>query len=172
MVKKLISVDPKKLPWEQETPLHNRWHPDIPPVAEVQEGEVFRVECVDWTGGQIHNSDSSDDIKNVDLSQVHYLSGPIAIPTAQPGDLLKVELLNLGCLDGDEWGFTGTFAKENGGGFLTDHYPCASKAIWDLDGIYCSSRHIPGVKFAGLIHPGLIGTLLTCISLFVCWKNT
>jgi formamidase len=31
--------------------------------------------------------------------------------------------LNLGPLDGDEWGFTGTFAKENGGGFLTDHYP-------------------------------------------------
>ena len=28
-----------------------------------------------------------------------------------PGDLLKVELLNLGSLDGDEWGFTGTFAQ-------------------------------------------------------------
>lgn len=52
----------------------------------------------------------------------------------------------------------GTFAKENGGGFLTDHYPRASKAIWDIEGIYCSSRHIPGVRFAGLIHPGLIGT--------------
>jgi len=27
-----------------------------------------------------------------------------------------------------------------------------------MEGIYCTSRHIPGVKFAGLIHPGLIGT--------------
>lgn len=53
MVKTLISVDPNKLPWEQETPLHNRWHPDIPPVASVVEGEIFRVECVDWTGGQV-----------------------------------------------------------------------------------------------------------------------
>ena len=42
--------------------------------------------------------------------------------------------------------------------FLTDHYPSASKAIWDIEGIYCQSRHIPGVRFAGLIHPGLIGT--------------
>jgi len=191
MVKKLISVDTKKLPWEQETPVHNRWHPDIPAVATATEGEVFRVECIDWTGGQIKNDDSSDDVKNVDLSQVHYLSGPIDIPTAQPGDLLKVEILNLGPLEGDEWGFTGSFgmytltrhvdhhymhlltqcmddvfwfaciqttAKENGGGFLTDHYPCASKAIWDIEGIYTSSRHIPGVRFAGLIHPGLIGT--------------
>lgn len=33
----------------------------------------------------------------------HYLSGPIDIPTAQPGDLLKVEFLALGPLDGDEW---------------------------------------------------------------------
>jgi hypothetical protein len=112
MVHTLISVDPKKLPWEQETPLHNRWHPDIPPVAAVKEGEVFRVECVDWTGGQIKNNDSSDDVKNVDLSQVHYLSGPIEVEGAEPGDLLKVELLNLGTLDGDEWGFTGSFARE------------------------------------------------------------
>ena len=113
---------------------------------------------MDWTGGQIKNNDSSDDVKNVDLSQVHYLSGPITVEGAQPGDLLKVEFLNLGPLDDDEWGFTGTFAKENGGGFLTDHFPKATKACWDIDGIYCTSRHIPGVKFAGLIHPGLIGT--------------
>mmetsp|Transcript_17104 Transcript_17104/g.19788 ORF Transcript_17104/g.19788 Transcript_17104/m.19788 type:complete len:472 (-) Transcript_17104:170-1585(-) len=158
MVNTIISVDTTKNPWDQETPLHNRWHPDIPSVAAVEEGEIFRVECVDWTGGQIKNDDSSDDIKNVDLSQVHYLSGPIDIKGAEPGDLLKVEILNLGPLDGDEWGFTGTFAKENGGGFLTDHYPCATKAIWDIEGIYCTSRHIPGVRFPGLIHPGLIGT--------------
>ena len=55
-------------------------------------------------------------------------------------------------------GYTGTFDISNGGGFLTDHYPAATKAIWDIEGIYCTSRHIPGVKFAGLIHPGLIGT--------------
>ena len=34
----------------------------------------------------------------------------------------------------------------------------ACKAIWDIKGIYATSRHIPGVKFAGVSHPGLIGT--------------
>ena len=48
------------------------------------------------------------------------------MPTAEPGDLLKVEFLNMGPLPGDEWGFTGTFHKDNGGGFLTDHYPQAT----------------------------------------------
>ena len=113
-VKSLLTVDPEKLPWEQSPPLHNRWHPSIPPVASVEEGEIFRVEMVDWTGGQIKNNDSADDVKTVDLTQVHYLSGPINIPTAEPGDLLKVEFLNLGALEGDEWGFTGTFHKDNG----------------------------------------------------------
>jgi hypothetical protein len=28
-------VDISKKPWEQDKPLHNRWHPDIPAVAEV-----------------------------------------------------------------------------------------------------------------------------------------
>ena len=40
---------------------------------------------------------------------------------------------------------------------LTQYLYNSAKAIWDFEGIYCSSRHIPGVKFAGLIHPGILG---------------
>ena len=58
-----------------------------------------------------------------------------------------------------QWGFNGFFSKKNGGGFLTDHFPLAQKSIWDFKGLYTSSRHVPGVNFAGLIHPGLIGCL-------------
>lgn len=63
---------------------------------------------------------------------------------AKPGDLLAVEICNLGPLPGDEWGFTAIFDRENGGGFLTDHFPCATKAIWYFEGIYAYSPHIPG----------------------------
>ncbi|HHF7375763.1 formamidase [Legionella bozemanae] len=157
MPKTLIKVDLNKKPHEQPYPLHNRWHPDIPAVATVKPGDVFRVECLDWTGGQIKNNDDADDIKYVDLAQVHYLSGPIAVQGAQPGDILVVEILDIGALEGAEWGFTGIFAHENGGGFLTDHFPHAAKAIWDFEGAFTSSRHIPGVRFPGILHPGLIG---------------
>ena len=37
------------------------------------------------------------------------------------------------------------------------YHPPSAKAIWDFEGIYCTSRHIPHVKFAGLIHPGILG---------------
>jgi hypothetical protein len=40
-------------------------------VAEVKEGDLFRVECIDWTGGQIKDDDSAEDMKNVDLSVIH-----------------------------------------------------------------------------------------------------
>jgi formamidase len=153
----LFKVDLKKPFTEQELVGHNRWHPDIPAVVSVNPGDVFRIECKDWTDGQIKNDDNPDDIRDVDLTVVHVLSGPIHVNGAEPGDILVVDLLDIGALQGDEWGFTGIFARENGGGFLTDHFPTAAKAIWDLQGIYTSSRHIPGVRFAGITHPGLIG---------------
>ena len=159
MPKTLIKVDINKSPEEQADVLHNRWHPDIPMVAMVRPGDEFRVECIDWTGGQIVNDNRANDIRDVDLTKVHYLSGPIGVTGAEPGDLLVVDILDIGTLAESEWGFTGLFAKENGGGFLTDHYPDARKACWDFHGIYASSRHIPGVKFAGIMHPGLIGCL-------------
>ncbi|MEQ8463174.1 formamidase [Coleofasciculus sp. E1-EBD-02] len=153
----LFKVDLTKPMSEQELVGHNRWHPDIPAVVSVNPGDVFRIECKDWTDGQIKNNDNPDDVRDVDLTVVHVLSGPIHVNGAQPGDILVVDLLDIGALPGDEWGFTGIFARENGGGFLTDHFPNAAKAIWDLQGIYTHSRHIPGVRFAGITHPGLIG---------------
>lgn len=156
MAEILLPVDVTKAPEQQSVPLHNRWHPDIPAVVTVDPGAVFRVECIDWTGGQIKDNDSASDVRDIDLKRVHYLSGPIAVRGAEPGDLLVVDILDIGALPTSLWGFTGIFAKKNGGGFLTDHFPEAGKAIWHLDGIYAASRHIAGVRFAGMIHPGLI----------------
>jgi formamidase len=158
MPKTLIKVDLSATP-ESNDMIHNRWHPDIPIVAWVKPGDEFRIECIDWTGGQIGNNDSANDVDVVNLTKVHYLSGPVGVEGAEPGDLLVVDILEIGALPDSEWGFTGIFSKTNGGGFLVDHYPDARKAIWDFHGIYTSSRHIPNVEFAGIMHPGLIGCL-------------
>jgi len=159
MPETLFEVDLNKPMTEQAVLGHNRWHPDIPAVAAVNPGATFRMECKDWTDAQIKNSDSADDVLNINLTGVHILSGPIAVNGAEPGDILVVDILDLGPFPkpGLEWGYTGIFSKQNGGGFLTDYYPNAYKAIWDLNGIYATSRHIPGVRFAGIAHPGLIG---------------
>jgi formamidase len=158
MADTLISVDLSESPHTNEN-IHNRWHPDIPINVWVEPGDDFKIETYDWTGGQIKNDDDASDVRDVELEQVHYLSGPIGVKGAKPGDLLVVEILDIGAVEEMNWGFNGFFSKQNGGGFLTDHFPAAQKSIWDFDGMFTKSRHVPGVKYAGLIHPGLIGCL-------------
>ncbi|EYC50451.1 formamidase [Hylemonella gracilis str. Niagara R] len=158
MADTLIKVDLKQ-PAPSNPLVHNRWHPDIPIAVWVNPGEDFVLETYDWTGGYIKNNDSADDVRDIDLSTVHYLSGPVGVKGAQPGDLLVVDLLDIGAKPDSLWGFNGFFSKKNGGGFLTDHFPLAQKSIWDINGMFTKSRHVPGVEYAGLIHPGLIGCL-------------
>jgi acetamidase/formamidase len=92
----LFSVDQSKSFFDQEVPPHNRWHPDVPPVATVRPDATFRLECREWFDGTVHDDDSANDIRDLDLSIVHPLSGPIAVEGAQPGDLLVVDILELG----------------------------------------------------------------------------
>ncbi|WP_069164010.1 formamidase [Nocardia altamirensis] len=162
----LFPLDSTKRFTDQKFVGHNRWHPDIPAALTVKPGTEFRVHVREWFDGAIHNDDSAEDVLNAPLSTVHCLSGPFAIEGAQPGDLLIVDILDIGPipqedsgpLAGQGWGYTGIFPTDNGGGFLTEHFPDAYKAIWDFSGQTTTSRHIPGVKFTGMTHPGLMGT--------------
>ncbi|KAK9458839.1 Acetamidase/Formamidase [Lipomyces oligophaga] len=157
-IRTAISIDWSKKPWEHHG-VHNRWHPEIPFAATVKQGEVFHVECFDWTGGQVGNNDSADDIRNLDLNGVHFLSGPIGVEGAEPGDVLCVEIQDIQPFPDRPWGYTGVLDKTQGPSLLDAYYPEAIKAVWDFDGIFATSRHIPHVKFPGLIHPGILGTM-------------
>src|SRR5919201_2009422 len=161
----VFHVDQSKSMRDQDPPGHNRCHPDIPSVAFVQPGSEFRVECREWTDAQLGNNDSANDVRDVDLTRAHMLSGPIEVQGAEPGDLLVVDILDLGPVPqetgpapGQGWGYTGVFAKANGGGFLTDWFPDSLKAIWDFHGQEATSRHLPGIRYTGITHPGLFGT--------------
>jgi formamidase len=163
----VFTVDQSKSMRDQAVPGHNRWHPDVPVATMVRPGQNIRVECREWTDGQIGNNDSANDVQDVDLTHAHMLSGPLGVEGAEPGDLLVVDILDLGPVQppqefgdapGQGWGYTGVFARDNGGGFLTDYFPDAYKAIWDFQGQVATSRHLPGVRFTGITHPGLFGT--------------
>ena len=162
----VFPLDSTKKFTDQKYVGHNRWHPDIPANVMVKPGDVFRVDCREWFDGAIVNDDSADDVLNAPLSTVHVLSGPIGVEGAEPGDLLIVDILDVGPipqedsgpLSGQGWGYTGVFATQNGGGFLTELFPDAYKVIWDFKGQTATSRHIPHVSFTGIIHPGLMGT--------------
>jgi hypothetical protein len=74
----LIKVDLSQSAYDNDM-IHNRWRPDIPMVATVKPDDEFIIECYDWTGGFIKNNDSAADVRDIDLSIVHFLSGPIGV---------------------------------------------------------------------------------------------
>lgn len=152
-----ITIKPGVPLAEQAELGHNRWHPELPVLTSVKPGEEIIIESLDFLDAQIQDNDSADDVRDVDLTRAHPLTGPFYVEGAEPGDLLVIDLLDIKPIT--PVGFSGVFAKSNGGGFLADYFPDADKAIWDLKGIYATSRHIPGVRIAGLTHPGLMGTL-------------
>ena len=162
----VFPLDSTKKFTEQKLIGHNRWHYAIPAAVQVKPGDSVRVHCREWFDGAIHNDDSADDVRDAPLSTVHVLSGPIGVQGAQPGDLLVIDILDVGPipqedsgpLAGQGWGYTGIFATQNGGGFLTEQFPDAYKVIWDFTGGKATSRHVPRVSFTGIVHPGLMGT--------------
>ncbi|HLQ84528.1 MAG TPA: formamidase [Salinisphaeraceae bacterium] len=166
MPKQLFPLDSSKPFTDQKILGHNRWHPEIPPAINVKPDDTFRLDCREWFDGAIKNDDSADDIRDAPVPKVHALSGPIAIEGAKPGDLLIVDILDVGPipqedsgpLAGQGWGYTGIFPRNNGGSFLVDQFPDAYKAIWDFNGQVATSRHVPNVSFVGNTHPGLMGT--------------
>src|SRR5205085_2109603 len=70
---------------------HNRWHPDLEPVAEVAPGEEIRLETEDGLAGQLTRESSHADAGRLDLGLAHPLSGPVSVKGAKPGDLLAIE---------------------------------------------------------------------------------
>ena len=84
----------------------------VPFAGTIKNGETVKIECVDWTGGQIKNNDSADDIRDVDLTKIHYLTGPFEIETAEPGDVLVVDIQDVQPLEDHPWGFTGKLLEE------------------------------------------------------------
>jgi formamidase len=124
----VFPLDSSKKFTEQQIVGHNRWHPDIPAQVQVKPGDTFRVHCREWFDGAIHNDDSAEDVLNAPPPSVPVLSGPIAVAGAQPGDLLIVDILDVGPIPQEDsrpfadqaWGYTGVFATKNGGGFLTE----------------------------------------------------
>jgi formamidase len=66
----------------QNVPGHNRWHPEIPAVAEVISGGSVRMDCESFDGSEA------------------LLCGPIAVVGAEPGDVIVIDVLEIGRADG------------------------------------------------------------------------
>ena len=148
---KSIEIDRSKELKEQPGTGHNRWHPEISPVLEVDPGEEITLQTRDCLDGQFTPQTTEADFGRLDSGLAHPLTGPVYIRGAEPGDLLEVEFLDIVA---EEWGFS---ALLPGFGFLRDVYPEPFMVHWDIRDDWAASVQIPGVKIPGAPFMGVSG---------------
>jgi len=131
--------------------IHNRWHPDLEPVAVVRPGDEVTLEARDGIDGQLTRQSSHEDAGQLDLGLGHPLTGPLYVEGAEPGDLLEVELLSYETAD---FGITAVIP---GFGFLADLFPDPYVVKWEIGDGKARAQELPGVAVPGDPFAGVIG---------------
>ena len=146
-----IAIDRSKTLQEEPACGHNRWHPDIEPVAEVEPGQVVGLETRDAFDGFISPATTAADLQNANLGVVHPLTGPVYVKGAQPGDILEVTLVEV---EPQPFGFT---VQVPGFGFLRNDFTEPYIVRWTIENGFATSDDLPGVRIPGAPFMGVIG---------------
>ncbi|HSK17436.1 MAG TPA: acetamidase/formamidase family protein [Gaiellaceae bacterium] len=146
-----IPVDASRPLHEEPGTGHNRWSPDLDPIASVAPGTELTLETRDGLDGQLGRGSGSDDVVRLSLGRGHPLTGPVAVEGAEPGDLLVVDLL------GYETADVGVTAIVPGFGFLADLFPDPYVAVWEIAGGLARSEALPGVAVPAAPFAGVVG---------------
>lgn len=131
--------------------VHNRWHPDVPPVATIAPGEELTLVTRDGIDGQLTRESTHADILDLDLGLGHPLTGPVFVEGAEPGDVLVVELVAYETAD------FGVTAMIPGFGFLSDVFPDPYLVKWEIDRAAARSEELPGVAVPEAMFAGVVG---------------
>ncbi len=138
-----IEIDRSKRLKEEPHKGHNRWHYDLTPVVEVEEGEEVVLETRDASDGQTTWASTIEDMATMDRGAVHPLTGPVYVKGAKPGDLLEIEYLDI---LPQAYGFT-RFTP--GRGYLRDLFEETFLAHWEIKDGWATSPQVPGVRIPG-----------------------
>ena len=137
---------------------HNRWHPDIPEVAQASAGDTVIFETRDAFDNPFNRSSTRATVAAANLNLIHPLTGPLHVRGARRGDVLAVTMIDVGP-GPDNFGYT---VAVPGFGFLRDVFTDPAIVHWELGAPpingtrYATSRDLPGVRlplhgFAGTI---------------------
>ncbi|HTB48219.1 MAG TPA: acetamidase/formamidase family protein [Acetobacteraceae bacterium] len=138
-----IHVDRGKRLCDQPNCGHNRYHPDIPPVFEIGEGEAIALETLDALDGQISPTTTVADFATIDAGAVHPLTGPVFVKGAMPGDILEIEFTDIIAQP------TAFSAIMPGLGFLRDVMTEPFVVHWEIKDGWATSAQLPGVRIPG-----------------------
>ncbi|KAH8656063.1 hypothetical protein BGZ60DRAFT_472758 [Tricladium varicosporioides] len=133
---------------------HLKWNNSLHPILAVSSGQEVTFDLVDGGNNQFTSTSTSADIASFKFDLADPAHGPVYIKEADPGDVLKIEVLSLQTAS---YGWTSIFPGSVGFGLLADEFPDPYLHIWDLsstakDGftIFKKGIHIPIRPFLGV----------------------
>ena len=148
---KAVHIDRKRHLADDPKTGHNRWHPDIAPIVEVEEDEDVALDTRDALDGYLTSGSTTSQFESLPLGAIHPLTGPVLVKGARPGDLLEVEFVDI---VPQRWAFS---AIMPGLGFLRDVMTTPFLVHWTLADGWATSEQIPGVRIPGAPFMGVSG---------------
>jgi acetamidase/formamidase len=130
---------------------HNKFSRAIPPVLLVPSGAVVEVETKEASDGQFVVGSTVEEVATLDFEPIHPLTGPIAVEGAEPGDVLKVTLLEI------ELGNYGWVSVSPGFGWLAEDFPEAYIKTFQFEKGADVVRFADGIEIPLAPFPGVMG---------------
>lgn len=93
----------------------------------MRSGDTVTFDCLDASNGQITPASTAATLRSLDFSRLDQVNGPVHVESAEPGDVLQVDVLSIA--PSVPWGWS---AAIPGFGLLADHFPEPALKIWEL----------------------------------------
>ncbi len=132
-------------------PGHRVWNNDHDPVLAVDPPVVIEFGCPDTNGGEVTGTTTAEDLEDADFPG-HFLTGPVEVGGAEPGDVLEIELLSVAHRG---YGYTIVPPGESGDGLLPGEFPEPAIHHWDLEGNV--GQFVGGIEVPLAPFPGILG---------------
>ena len=108
-------------------PTHSRWNRNLKPRLTIAPGDTVHLECQDASGAQVRPGMTVPQYLQIDRDRIHALTGPIFVDGAEPGDVLQIDILEVGHKG---WGWSSVIS---GLGFLKDRFHEPFLFHWQLE---------------------------------------
>jgi acetamidase/formamidase len=129
-------------------PTHSQWNRALLPRISIAPGDTVHMGCLDSSGSQVRPGMTVPEFLQIDRGRIHALTGPIFVNGAEPGDVLRVDVLNVAHKG---WGWSSVLASL---GFLKERFTDPYLFHWKLEGEVSTSlapAKLPLRPFCGVM---------------------
>lgn len=149
----IVEVGDRSAPCYQDAGCFNRLHPAIPMAARAAPGATIVLHARSAHDFDLDPAAAPDPrADDPGFGTIHSMTGPVHIEGAEPGDVLKVRILDIAP---GPWAWT----EISSIGFISDQIEGPLSVRWKLNRDFATSQELPGIRIPNHSFPGIVTTL-------------